>query len=106
MEDRVRKRRLWRADGWRAAHRDRTQGPGIHQAGGPERLRKRISLPDVRRHAATLRSRPRTCGRTQRPADGRTVCRRRCADARDPAIRIVAYLGAAADGDDLRYTLD
>jgi ABC-type nitrate/sulfonate/bicarbonate transport system, ATPase component len=42
--------------------RDRTQGAGIHQARGPERLRKCISLSDVGWHAATLWSRPRARG--------------------------------------------
>src|SRR4029079_14588821 len=30
----------------------------------------------------------------------------RCADARDPAVRAVAHLGATADRNDLRHALD
>ena len=86
--------------------RDRPQGAGVHQAGRAGRLRRRVSLSDVGRHAAALRPRPRARGRAERAADGRAVRRGRCADARDPAVRAAAHLGGAADRDDLRHPLD
>ena len=52
-------------------------------------------LSDVGRHAAALRPGARAGGRAERAADGRAVRRGRRADARDPAIRAAAHLGAS-----------
>ena len=54
--------------------RSRTRAE-LHQTGGARRLRARLSLPDVGRHAAALRAGARTRGRAERAADGRAVAR-------------------------------
>ena len=83
--------------------RDARHRAALSRHGRAHRLRAALSARALRRHAPARGADPGAGDRSEDPADGRAVRRRRCADAHDPAGGVAAPVDADAQDRRLRH---